>query len=287
MNKSSRHHYIPKFFTKNFTDSDGLLFVYNKIENKILSSKKSPKSVFYEWDRNTSNFSGDKLDNLEDLYSALDSEIAIDVSNVLKTMTISPEELTSIALLACQLKWRVPKIDSEFNRIKEDLSQEDLGIKITVKDKSIPIDQSTIKQIEGSDFFKETKRVLLSILPFLNETKLLEIHNNSFIQSNPLYPSLIGDCPVLEKDNSDIYQIEDFIFPLSSSDTFIYKKGTNKGINSGLFFFHRDLLIIESSSEYVGCKSKEHLEKIVEMYNVVKSENKLEGLSKNIFYYIT
>ena len=280
-NKSKRHHYIPKFFIKNFTDNDGLLFVYNKIDNKIIDSKKSPKSIFFEIDRNTVDFDGHNLDNLEQLYSELDNKISIDLRNVLETKNVTPEELTSIALLACQLKWRVPNIDSQFNLIKEDLTQEDLSIKITVKDKNTEIDQKAIEHIENSDIFNETKRILLSVLPLLNEKTLLDIHNNSFIQTNQYFPSLIGDCPVLEKENTNIHLIEDFIFPLSSYDTFIYKKGAKKKINNALFFFQRDLAIVDLSSKYVGCKSKEHLEKIVKMYNQIKNEEK----SNNIYEY--
>ena len=286
MNKSSRHHYIPQFFIKNFTDDDGFLFVYNKIENRISNRKLSPKSIFFEIDRNTVDFSGQQLDNLESLYAELDNKISPDLKNVLLTKTVTPEELTSLALLACLLKWRIPKSDERFNTIKQDLTQEDLAIKITIKDKNIKVDEEAIKHIETSDIFKETKRILLGILPFINSNKLLEIHNNSFIQTNTFFPSVIGDCPIIEKENFDINKIEDFILPLSSTDTFIYKQDCKKGINNSLFFIQRDIAIIEASEEYIGCKSKEHLEKIVEIYNQTKVDNNLGNIHKHIFKFI-
>ncbi len=283
MSNSKRHHYIPQYFTRNFTDTDGLLFVFNKIENKIIERKMSPKSIFFEIDRNTVDFSGHLLDNLEKMYADLDHRISQDLSHVLKTKTVTPEELTSIALLASQLKWRVPKVDQQFNLIKDDLTQDDLSIKITVKDENVEIDKRAIEEIEKSDIFKEGKRILLSILPFLKEPILLDIHNNSFIQTNEYFPCLIGDCPVLEKPNENIRVMEDFIFPLSSSDTFIYKKGCNKKIKSILFFFQRDLAIIDLSSKYVGCKDKEHLGKVVKMYNLAQNEGKAKFIYKYLF----
>lgn len=286
MSKSSRHHYIPQFFIKNFTDEDGFLYVYNKIENRISNKKQSPKSIFFETDRNTVDFSGHKLDNLESLYSKLDNEISLAIKNVLSTKTITPEDLTSIALLACLLKWRVPKSDEAFNVIKDDLTQEDLAITITVKDKNTRVDKNALKHIENSDIFKETKRILLGILPFLNPSKLLIIHNNSFIQTNDFFPSVIGDCPVIEKENFDINKIEDFILPLSSTDTFIYKQDCKKEIKSILFFIQRDLAIINSSEKYVGCKNKEHLEKIVKIYNQTVAENAVSNIHKHIFTFI-
>ena len=286
VNKSKRHHYIPKFLTKNFTDDEGLLYVYNKIENKIINTRQSPKAIFFEMDRNTVTFGEHVMDNLEQIYSELDSKIAIDLKKVLETNKVTPEELTSITLLATQLKWRIPKIDNDFNKIKEDLTQEQLRIRINVTNENIKLNNEAIEHIEKAEIFKESKRILLSILPLLNEHKLLEIHNNSFIQKNILFPSLIGDCPVIERRNSDFSEIEDFIFPLSSSDTFIYKKETNKCINNFMFFIQRDLAIINSSTQYVGCKSKHHLEKIIEIYNEIKSENKLDNINKFLFDFI-
>lgn len=287
MKKSSRHHYIPKFLIKNFTDLDGLLFVYNKATNKIINTRQSPKSVFFERDRNTVVVGGQKLDSLEQLYSQLDNKIAVDLKNVLETKKVSPEELTSIALLANQLKWRIPRVDDKFNKIKDDLTQKDLSINISVKDESSGVDKNAIEHLENSELFKEAKRVLLPILPFLTEGEtLLEIHNNSFINTNTNFPALIGDSPILERSNADIRRIEDFIFPLSSSDTFIFKKGTNKKLISPLFFLQRDMAIINSSSQYVGCSSKEYLGKVVAMYNEVKEDKKLDDLEAFLFDFI-
>jgi hypothetical protein len=50
---SSRHHYMPKFLIEGFKNTKGTLFVYDKKHNKIIDKGKSPKSIFYEWDRNT------------------------------------------------------------------------------------------------------------------------------------------------------------------------------------------------------------------------------------------
>ena len=51
--RSKRHHYIPKFLIKEFTDEQGLLYIYDKIKDKFLTNKRSPKSIFFENDRNT------------------------------------------------------------------------------------------------------------------------------------------------------------------------------------------------------------------------------------------
>lgn len=284
MGKSNRHHYVPEFVIKKFTDDEELLYVYDKEHNKIVSSKRSsPKAIFFEMHRNTFEINGEESDNLEKLYTEFDTRISIDLESVLKTNTWTQEELISVMVLASQLKWRVPKIDNQFNIIKEDLTQEQLGIKITVKDKNDEIDPKAIEYIQNSTFFKEAKRVLIPIVPFLKEENLLEIYNNSFIYTNPNFPALIGDCPVIEKANNNINIIEDFIFPLSSDATFIFKKGTAKEVINYYFCFQRDVAVIDSAVKYVGCKSKEHLEKMVAMYNVMKNDNTLRYNNQYLF----
>src|SRR5574344_618470 len=287
MSKSKRHHYIPQFLIKNFTDDDGLLYVYNKQEDRIIGKKQSPKSIFFENDRNTVTFAEKfDLDNLEQLYSALDGRLAIDVRNVLKNKTVSPEELVSIALLAIMLKWRTPSSDKEFNILKEDITKEDLSIDIRLKDSAESSSQEEISHILNSDIFKETKRILLSILPLLNEDKLLDIHNNSFIYTNELFPGLIGDNPIIERCNLNYRNIENFIFPLGRYETFIYnKRDSDKGLNA-FFNIQKDLAIIHLSEKYVACKSKSQLEKIVQMYNIVKQENKVNSIIPNLFKFL-
>lgn len=287
MNKSRRHHYIPKFFIKNFTDDDGLLYIYNKEKDSILKNRQSPKGIFFEMDRNTVDFSGQKLDQLEKVYSELDSELAKDYLNALERKIVTPEELVSITLLANLLKWRVPNRDLEFDEIKNDLSQKELSIKIQGKNKIDKIDPKAIKHLENSEIFIETKRILISLLPLLTENKLLKIHNHSFFQINPAFPCLIGDDPII-MESSDFKKIGNFIFPMSSAITFIYKEGSIKRNikKGGGFCFERDLAILNNSSKYIGCKDRTHLENIIAIYKQIKKDRKIENIDKHIFNYI-
>ena len=76
MNISSRHHYLPVFYLKGFTDADGKFFVFNKEINAVDVRERSPKSVFFEKDRNTVMTGDESNDFLEQIYSKLDSDLA-------------------------------------------------------------------------------------------------------------------------------------------------------------------------------------------------------------------
>lgn len=71
---SSRHHYLPQFYLKGFTDDDGKFYVFD-IKNQRLKSKKLlPKQVFFERNRNTFVIGEEKTDFLESqIYKLIDN----------------------------------------------------------------------------------------------------------------------------------------------------------------------------------------------------------------------
>ena len=71
MGISRRHHYIPQFLIKKFADSDNMLYLYDKEKKTFAKEKRSPKSIFFEMNRNILDFGGTANDNLEKLYACL------------------------------------------------------------------------------------------------------------------------------------------------------------------------------------------------------------------------
>lgn len=286
MGLSSRHHYLPEFYVKNFADSDGLIYIYNK-ETKRMEGKRSPKSVFFEWDRNTFSFNGVETDNVEKLFGDFDNHIAPDIMNVLRNKHFAPEEVMSIVVLAANLKWRTPASDDMFSTIREDVSAEDLSIKIKIKNPTLVSDDKVTSEIENSEIFKEAKRLLLSVRPLLEHGKQMEIYQNSFLNIYDRFPSIIGDVPVIEKPNSDFRKLENFIFPLSPSTTFVYNNSTPKQILNPLFYLSKDLSIFHLSGKYVACKSKNHLEEIVNAYAKIEKDKLTDRIMRYVFDTIT
>src|SRR4051812_37185254 len=90
--KSSRHHYIPQFLINGFTNNKGLLYVYDKQADKLLSKQRPPKAIFFENDRNTVEIKATlKSSVIEDcLYAEIDNK----TSKVIKYY--QTEELSKI-----------------------------------------------------------------------------------------------------------------------------------------------------------------------------------------------
>jgi hypothetical protein len=286
MNPSKKHHYIPEFLIKNFCDTDGLIYVYDKSVDRFIG-KKSPASVFYELHRNTMDIGGNKSDAFEQLYSALDGRLGGALQRVTTTKPITPEDFMSMLLLASTLKWRVPVNDDTFNNLKETVSYDDLPVMLRHKESKVMAEKEIYDKITGTEVFRELKRVVFPVLPFLNEAKLQNLYENSFVNtSHEKILSILGDCPIIEKPYTDIYGMESFLFPLSSHDTLIYKNGTKKAISDISFFLLRDVATFHLSQKYVGCRNKEHLESIIKLYQHMVREKAINLALEHLFDFV-
>jgi len=283
MAQSSRHHYIPRFLIKNFADERKLLWVYNKKEKRILKTQQSPKSIFFEWDRNLFDVNGELVDNIEKMYGEVDNLLARTLESILTTHNMTGKELTLMIYLVSLMKWRIPKADTEARELAKDLLIEDLGIAIRPVDYNVEADPIALDSIYKMDITNETKRLLLSVQPLLNSVSLDEIHSNCFMTSYDKFPALLGDCPIIEKYETDFKTLGDFIFPLSSTDTLICKRGAKRYIPTKMFYIQKDLNIFHLSENYVACKSREQLEKIAFMYSQLEEIGNLDFFERGVF----
>lgn len=278
MSFSRRHHYIPQFLIRHFADAQGFIYVYDKENGEI--AQRSPKAAFFEWNRNTFMVGDQEVDSLEKLYSDLDQNFAANLAEVLSSRGQDSGSLANLLLLAMTLKWRTPASDEEFNRLKENTTMADFGIRIRPKDPTQQVEPEVIQRLLESDLFKEGKRTLLPIQPFLNadktpnEARLVELHESSYLHRCPdrRYPALLGDGGIIEQAKVAYDQLGDFIFPLSSTTTLICKKNLRLYIEDPARFYScRDLTTLFSAKRYVGCASKEHLQTLVSLYQIARS----------------
>lgn len=283
---SRRHHYIPRFLIGNFADIDNKVWVYNKAEGKILKNKQSPKSIFFEIDRNNFDVNGKTIDNIELMYSEVDNLLSKNLDKVLSTHSMTGRELTLLILLVTLTKWRIPASDEKFIQEYKNIPIEQLGLKIRPVDREVEVNEDDINRIKEMEIVKEVNRLLLSIQPLLREENLNEIHKNCFIVSDDEFPSLLGDVPIIENQNNSYKTLEDFIFPLSSNETLVCKRGAEKYISQKIFHIQKDLTTFHLANKYVICKSKEQLLKIAEIYSTLLKDNKSHLLTKYVFEFI-
>jgi hypothetical protein len=123
MSISRRHHYIPEFFTKGFFNSDGVAYVYNKAKDTIRRIS-SPKQIFFEWNRNTTNTTVDEdteeIDIIEESYGPIDTGCS-KIINSLLTYEVSKElvlkHYPGIQFFILIQFCRIPKNDNKITEL--------------------------------------------------------------------------------------------------------------------------------------------------------------------------
>src|SRR5689334_7113829 len=99
MEVSERHHYLPQFYMKGFTNDVGKLWVYDKATNSVCNEPKAPRQIFYEWKGNTIDLGNEQFDFIEKSFSETDSQVAKYFLEIRNSEIDSIEDLAHVAYL--------------------------------------------------------------------------------------------------------------------------------------------------------------------------------------------
>jgi len=261
MKLSSRHHYIPRFLINGFTNAEGMLYVYDKKKDEIGKRQRSPKSVFFEIERNTIELDKSiKSSVVEDqFYSNLDNTtsqvIKMLQTEELEKINFDVENTSMVLFFMINLFWRIPKTDYAFK---------DLMDRSTIT--SDGMDPETLRNdpvyriLNRPGIFKHH---VDEIRKFgIKGTKWYNIFHNNM----PVY--VIGDYPILFKEQPNEFRKfdeSDILFAVSSNRIYsstLVKFGTFPVVNS----FRYNAAVISQSVRYVAAGDLKVLEQSVAYY---------------------
>lgn len=267
MSNSKRHHYIPQFYLKGFTNEFGEYYLFDKERNEIRKSK--PINSFFENKRNTGFVKDEEFVLLEDVYAHFDGKTApciCELRNMTKeNFTLSPETLARLKLFIPQLFWRIPKNDVILEALIDNSSFKETGFDFVDKDgNSATLElQAMMKDV---DLFRKMYHLLI---PFLTQN---EKHRNTDYDNWRVYfrgnnYQLIGDCPLIMKDLKDFGSLtRDVIFPICSDKVLIHTTQNKPTNMPSQFILEIDLLTILQAKRFVACADENYLRILTEKY---------------------
>ncbi|HEX6426062.1 MAG TPA: DUF4238 domain-containing protein [Niastella sp.] len=111
MSKTKRHHFIPVFYLKQFTNESNQFYIYDVTKQTFQGNGKLfyPSQQFYEHYGNTTYY-GEESDDIEQSFSRIDSEIGAILKKIAATGLTTLGEMAWIKLLGFGniLYWRIP-----------------------------------------------------------------------------------------------------------------------------------------------------------------------------------
>ncbi len=276
--KSSRHHYLPKFLIEGFTNEQGLLFVYDKQKDEILKKLKAPKSIFFEWDRNTLVLNQSKQSTFleEEFYSKIDNDFGKAVKyfqdSTLKEIEITEENTAQFLFFLVTLFWRIPATD---------YAMKDLIERSEIVAEHIDID--ALRQDPA--FYKlEKSRIHAHMIEQMkkfgkNKKKWINIHQNNKTCL------VIGDNPLLFRERFSKFSEfaeNDFLIAITSNRIYssTAKELQNFGLKNRLKY---NVSVINQSKFFVCCSNMEVLEKSVNIYREFTKKGIILFTAENTF----
>ncbi len=286
---SSRHHYLPIFQIKGFLNENGCLYVYDKhLHDFHPEGERTPKQIFYEWNRNMFLVNGKQDDYVENLYSRIDNDLSLSYERVTKGDYKTPLEIFDrfeMILFAGLTFWRIPRTDEEIHNLIDGSETEDLHIKIYDENGPLPSSHEIYSRILKLDHFRQGYRMIKPLFDYISA----EIHKtiddwNFYYASADVKLHLIVDNPIILADDKIGYIFEtELIFPLSNGCTLFHTKG-KKLIQ--LAPDHRvlvDTLLFIQSAKYAAGPNREYLEQIAELASSYNTNDRIQNLRKQIF----
>lgn len=280
MKISSRHHYIPQFYIKGFTNDVGITYVYDKKNDKIWERQIRPKGIFYDWDRNTIYNENDSTSIIEDFwFKTIDNECSDLIEKYRESENTESihniDNASKMQFFLIHLLWRLPKFDFAFDYLFENAKKTDSNGEV------IKFDSDYKK-----DGFKKLERLLLpnKIIKQITSRKISGgYYSKLFEKSGDVF--LLGDYPMLYRFEPNSFEdiiIKEVLLPISSKRLYFLSR------KSELYFdFSRvstlNTLIIQQSIRFVCSPDKEFLEKSVEYYKKQIEFLPLDFLKEGLF----
>lgn len=292
-NTSKKHHYIPRFYLKGFTDINNRYFVYDKLSGRIWQS--NPDNSFYENHRNTgilkSKISDDffQTDMAEDMLANFDNRSALALARIVKSTptdyVLTPEVLYSIRFFIISTFWRIPANDKLRESIAANYSFKDLGFGIFDKEghRNITLED----ELKKEDLWIKLYSALLPVTAFTNRHNKLNADDWKLYYKTDSY-RIVTDNPVIFENDSSFLSLHEELFCPLSNKIFIVstKKGKPETLKP-IVSTKMDLLLFQKAHRYVACADRKYLDFIKkESEEVMKNDwgNRMKTEIFNAFY---
>ena len=286
---TKRHHYIPQFFIKGFAGEDGKLAVFNKEIGELDKLRKSPKQIFFEWNRNTFNINGEDTDFVEKIYQFGESKFSETYKKIIEIQDATellPYDLLHLMYFIAGIHWRVPNQDTDFLNCMKQVTPENSNFKITNKDTGENVTLELFDKIINEPVFIEASKMIRAMENFIGVKKRATLKDWKLYYVPPSNPqlNLLSDNPVIirQNDNPNILNSE-LIFPLSKGKTIYHTNGKILNEISAHNRLKVDILAFLQSDKMVCGPDSKYLEDISKVAKKYDSKSGIEYLKEKIF----
>lgn len=290
MSTSVKHHFIPKFYLKRFTNESGRFYIYKVKEDRFVANGKLfyPSEYFFEKNANTVELEEGRPDFIESEYSHIDSEIAAIIEKVDRgNHSLTLQEWEKIQYFTVVMYWRSPYNFSRVQSYVRNANSNELGINISRKRKhqqAVHLAQATWLEALKND---------INFIKFMKLSLSAVTDNEVFNTQGPDYGRIIEfpdaqELPKLVSDNPIIYRRpgveslhrDGLIFKMTHDKVLFRHNYVNLEISSRKRFMI-DVLYLMQAHNYVACTDMGYIRTLRNEFEKIGMT--VEGLRKEVF----
>lgn len=280
---SVKHHYLPQFYLKGFTDESGKFAIYDYSTNRIKANLQTPSSHFFSLERNTIQFNNQKSDMIEQLYSIIDSKHAKVINLIQETnsaISLKIEDASLLQEFISYLFWRLPVNDALY---EEELKNNPIYKKtFKIIHKETGEEASDEKRAEIMESEAMVKAVRAFVSSVSQSASIEHINKGNWVMAHAHYGfRLCSDNPIIFKKTGvkNVFE-DDFIFPISKHHILIRTLGDlNIEQAPPSFNYILDMMVYKQGTIYCCCSKREYLERIIKD----AKEFQMEDIRKMLF----
>jgi hypothetical protein len=284
MGQSNKHHYLPIFYLKGFTNEHNQFAIHDKKRTVLKKGMFYPASHFYENERNTIEANGLKGDILEEVYSTKDN-IHSKLLRLFQNSAGIPD-LLSDQLIAFQgflslLFWRLPETDILY--LKEYQRNHDIRRVIRFIDEKTNeeiVDDKTIAAYEDPAMIKFMRSHVSDVS--LLSTNKLDLNKWRIAYTTSGF-KLCSDMPFIFRKEipNGIFDCE-FIFPITKHHLMVKTAHLLEIKEMGPEMSLKiDMLIFMQAKKYCCCARRDYLEVI----SIFSKRFCYEELREEVFFF--
>lgn len=283
MNQSQKHHFLPVFYLKGFTEKNGQFKIFNVQRKKFKQKGKyfSPSTHFYTLKDNTITTDFGEDDFIENFYEKIDNNFAkilqtINTNNYENRFGVNEDDMPHINNFVSQIYWRSPFSKNIIQDYIKKYKLKELGLKIV--DEHGNHDEELSEKFKNEPEFYKAYKLYNSLL---DPIRGFNCRTQYHIFGRPKeLPSICSDFPIIFKKTNDIKVYEDdYIFPLSKERIFV-KKNLSEKFNHQIHHLI-DLILVKQSVNYFATSNEEYVEFLIELDQ--KNNYTIEEYKKILF----
>jgi hypothetical protein len=253
MRTSHRHHFLPEFYLKGFTNAQGMFAVYNVQKRSIKKGWHAPKSHFYVPDHNSMKVNGILMDIPEQAFSIMDHRMSVIFQKLqgcagVPKMTV--DEMVGLWYFLSNLFWRNPGNDVRFEKTL-DIAE--------ARSQLFILNTQTQREVVGlPNLSLSDEDVIRFMRPLAGSQSVQKSKGQNFRHWKILYwPTgqfICGDRPFVAQDDNNPLE-SSFVVPLTKHHLLI-KCSVNQASIPAQVIYCIQLALIQQANEFCASPDK-------------------------------